>query len=156
MLIIRNKNGSYVPGMGGDPRLFSQLAAMEFVKERLSQDPDWTRDGAILEPYIPNPMHLDAIEYLGDKGFKITLDLDGDYVIIDCDTLWTSPMIDLLNDTLLNGEHYLNRDYDFKVVFGKPRAINCSFQDHSLRYPIFFQYLEKDYTPSIWKRKAKQ
>ena len=65
-------------------------------------------------------------------------------------------MVDLLNDTLLNGEHYVNRDYGFKVVFGEPRVVNCAFQDHSLKYPIFFDFKGERHIPSIWKRRVKQ
>ena len=156
MLIITNKQGKYVPGMGGDPRLFqTEGKALAFVKDRLSEDPNWANEGTILEPYTPNPMHLDAIEYLEDKGFKIILDCDGDNIIVDCDSLWTAPMVDLLNDTLLNGEHYLNRDYNFKVVFGEPKMVNCAFQDHSLSYPIFFECNGQKHIPSIWKRRVR-
>jgi len=156
MLIITDKKGRYVPGMGGDPRLFTKDKALLFIRDRLAQDPEWGEGSAIVEPYTPNPIQLDAIEYLEDKGFRIVLDSDGDYIIVDCDSLWSAPMVDLLNDVLLNGVHYLNRDHDFKVVFGEPEVINCAFQDHSLKYPIFFDFNGHKHVPSLWRRRIEQ
>jgi len=151
MLMITNKDGSYVPGMGGDPRLFTQVDALIYIRDRVSVDPDWADSGAVVEPYIPNVMHLDAIDYLRDKGFSVILDGDGDRIIVDCDTLWTAPMVDLLHDTLQNGEHYANRDHNFKIKFGQSKMINIAFQEHSLAFPIYFEFNGEQYIPSIWK-----
>ena len=41
MLIITDKKGRYVPGMGGDPRLFTKDKALLFIRDRLAQDPEW-------------------------------------------------------------------------------------------------------------------
>ena len=153
--MITNKDGSYVPGMGGDPRLFTQSEALSFIRDRIAENPDWTDNGAIIEQYIPNVMHLDAIDYLRDKGFSVILDGDGDRIIVDCDTLWTAPMVDLLHDTL-NGEHYVNRDHSFKIKFGKSKMVNVAFQDHSLAFPIYFEFGGKQYIPSIWKMGVEQ
>ena len=151
MLIITNKRGEYVPGMGGDPRLFTQADALSFIRDRLANNPNWTDNGAMIEQYIPNVMHLDAIEFLRDKGFLISLDSDGDRIVVDCDTLWSTPMVDLLHDTLQNGEHHVNRDHNFKIKFGQSKMVNIAFQEHSLSFPIYFDFGGKQYIPSIWK-----
>jgi len=156
MLIITNKKGEYVPGMGGDPRLFTKVDALSFIRDRLADNPNWTDNGAMIEQYIPNVMNLDAIEFLEDKGFSIVLDGDGDRIIVDCDTLWTAPMTDLLHDTLQNGEHYANRDHNFKIKFGQSKVVNIAFQDHSLAFPIYFEFGGKQYVPSIWKMGVEQ
>jgi len=156
MLIIQNKDGSYVPGMGGDPRLFTQLEALIYIRDRVANDPSWADSGAVVKPYIPNPMHLDAIEYLQDKGFSIYLDTDRNRIFVDCDTMWTAPMTDLLHDTLQNGEHYANRDHDFKIKFGKSNIVNIAFQDHSLAFPVYFEYKGEQFTPTDWARRVEQ
>ena len=151
MLVLTKKDGSFVPGMGGDPMLFTQADAFNYVKERAISNPEWLRDVEIT-PYIPNPMHLDSIEYLTDKGFSISS--NGEYLSVDCDTLWTAPMVDLLFDTI-GGDHFVNRDFGVKFIFGKPIQVQ-QFQHHYFQFPIYIEHNGRTYSFPEWKEQVTQ
>tara|TARA_B110000495_G_C22716919_1_gene421315 strand:- start:8 stop:496 length:489 start_codon:yes stop_codon:yes gene_type:complete len=157
MYSISNGKGYYVPGCGGDKRLFTVDDARAFIRDMTSKNREWATDGAIVELYEPNVLHLDAIEFLEDKGFHISVKEGGNSIVVCCDTLWASPMVDLLYSTLFS-EHLANRDSGFKIVFQNSKQIvldSLELDDHALEFEVLYDYNEVRYAPSIWREKFK-
>lgn len=134
MYCIKNKDGQFAPDPSGDPALFySAEQAGKHIEKLSARAPGWEDGVASISPWFPNVLHLECMDHLRDVGFSI--EVNGDELHVECDTLWTAPMVDTLSK-YLKGGHRIHRSYRWFLFFDKPRQVRIGFDDHKLVYTI--------------------
>jgi hypothetical protein len=153
MHVIKNTKNQHICSPGGDSRLFdSKEEAKGFILDKIQANPKWANKKIRIEPYLPNFMHLDGLEYLRDIGFILNKQTDGDHLLVECETLLNAPMTDALMN-VISGVHKLNYCHDFRVEFGSP-ITHTSYMDVTLEFPVYFVPKRGNkYKPSEWRKK---